>query len=437
MNVQHVMPLSPSPAKSASHHDGAPAGSPTFASKLASMTSAGSTTAASPHPQTSASGAAGLPSAKGLDAAGVAQSDIATLLSDLNVQLDEAGVAKSDIETMLNELASLLSSSDGEAALELASGLQPQGGSNEAWPVSRHDNLPDEWATLRERLSLIEQAGRLAGADAEPSLAPWSPSLLPGASESGSGMARAWQGDAATPPRATLRDTILAAMQRGGQTQMGDAHGGNATAPQLSGIDTSTAFTRQGELASTTFSLQGEAPRGSLSEALSPLTGSVTATGSATGGSPAPTASLSAPVNSPAWPQQLGQQLIRMSQSGGEQRVELKLHPAELGPLSISLKMGDQGAQAQFLSAHGQVRQILEQSIPQLREALAEQGIELGEATVGEQHAGNEGHGESHESGQTLLAGGTSSDTGETGSQSLSEGGERTIRLDGRVDLYA
>ncbi|KFC50708.1 hypothetical protein DK37_08975 [Halomonas sp. SUBG004] len=70
---------------------------------------------------------------------------------------------------------------------------------------------------------------------------------------------------------------------------------------------------------------------------------------------------------------------------GGEQHIQMKLHPAELGPLSISLKMTEHGAQAHFLSAHAQVRQVLEQAIPQLRDALAEQGISLGETSVGEQ----------------------------------------------------
>lgn len=95
-------------------------------------------------------------------------------------------------------------------------------------------------------------------------------------------------------------------------------------------------------------------------------------------------ASLSAPLSSPAWQQQLGQQLSSIALRGRHQ-VELHLNPAELGPLSVSLKVDDQGAQAQFLSAHGSVRAAVEQAIPQLREALAEQGIALGEASVGEQ----------------------------------------------------
>ncbi len=176
------------------------------------------------------------------------------------------------------------------------------------------------------------------------------------------------------------------------------------------------------------------------------LTGFSSATGSQPLASPsaqgfnptvAPTpAALSTPFTSTAWPQQLGQQLVQISQRGGEQHVQLQLNPAELGPLSISLKFGDQGAQAHFLSAHAQVRQVLEQAIPQLREALAEQGISLGETSVGEQRdpnaqsfAQSSGRG-----GAGVVSNGGEESPGEL----LIPGAESSpMRLDGRVDLYA
>ncbi|MDV6319166.1 flagellar hook-length control protein FliK [Chromohalobacter sp. HP20-39] len=97
------------------------------------------------------------------------------------------------------------------------------------------------------------------------------------------------------------------------------------------------------------------------------------------------TATLTPQVGMAAWGQSLGQQVVRMAQRG-DQQIELRLHPAELGPLSVSLKMGDQQqANLQFFSAHGAVRHALEAAIPQLREALADSGIALGETSVGEQ----------------------------------------------------
>jgi flagellar hook-length control protein FliK len=98
----------------------------------------------------------------------------------------------------------------------------------------------------------------------------------------------------------------------------------------------------------------------------------------------ASTATLQAPVGSTPWQNELGQQLIRFSQRGDHQ-IELHLHPKELGPLQISLHVNDQVAQAHFFATHAQVRDAVQQAIPQLREALAGQGIALGEAMVGQQ----------------------------------------------------
>lgn len=143
--------------------------------------------------------------------------------------------------------------------------------------------------------------------------------------------------------------------------------------------------------------------------------------------------SIGTPVSHPAWPSQLGQQLVQFAQRGGEQHIQMKLHPAELGPLSISLKMTEHGAQAHFLSAHAQVRQVLEQAIPQLRDALAEQGISLGETSVGEQNASNEqAFARQGNGGGGLIDGNDVESNGPTATLDSTP-----VTLDGRVDLYA
>lgn len=92
---------------------------------------------------------------------------------------------------------------------------------------------------------------------------------------------------------------------------------------------------------------------------------------------------LSSPVATEQWGKELGRQLIQMSRSGNQQ-MELRLNPVELGPLAISLRMSDNNsqAQAQFLSHNPLVRQALEVALPQLREALSEQGITLSQSDV-------------------------------------------------------
>ncbi|MEE4464588.1 flagellar hook-length control protein FliK [Azotobacter chroococcum] len=163
-----------------------------------------------------------------------------------------------------------------------------------------------------------------------------------------------------------------------------------------------------------------------------PLAGSgPSASGPATTGSPAG-ASLTAPLASPDWQRGLGQHLLGLQQRG-EQEIELHLHPTELGPLSISLKLGESGAQAQFLSAHPQVRAAVEQAIPQLREALAEQGIALGETSVGErQQQPRDEHPGTPERNRALAGG-----AGEEAAPGRAEAvAPARLRLDG-VDLYA
>lgn len=154
---------------------------------------------------------------------------------------------------------------------------------------------------------------------------------------------------------------------------------------------------------------------------------------------PASAAALS--LNHNAWPQQLGHTLARLSSQAGdaEQKIELRLHPAELGSLGVTLKLGEHGAQAQFFSAHAQVRQTLEQAIPQLREALAEQGIQLGDASVSDQgtHPGSQGNAQDSAAGggQAALAGAPSTDTGLQ--EATSQQAPSLPLGEGRVDLYA
>jgi flagellar hook-length control protein FliK len=144
---------------------------------------------------------------------------------------------------------------------------------------------------------------------------------------------------------------------------------------------------------------------------------------------------MSAPLYSRAWPEQLGHQVVMLARRGTDQRVELRLNPPDLGPLTVSLKVGEQGTQIQFLAASAVVRGVVEQAIPQLREALAEQGIALGETSVGEQredeprqfaekNASNE-----RRTGESLNA----LDNAAAAEQTATS----EVKLDGRVDLYA
>ncbi|WP_226663032.1 flagellar hook-length control protein FliK [Microbulbifer aggregans] len=133
----------------------------------------------------------------------------------------------------------------------------------------------------------------------------------------------------------------------------------------------------------------------SVSASAQPATTSATATTNLST-TPNPALALQSPLGSSAWGEEFGQHLLGMAHRG-DQQVDLYLHPRELGALSVSLSLDDQGARAQFLSANAAVRGAVEQALPQLREALAQQGIALGETSVGEQqqHASQQQRGQS------------------------------------------
>ncbi len=103
-------------------------------------------------------------------------------------------------------------------------------------------------------------------------------------------------------------------------------------------------------------------------------------TASATTSTPS-TPMLNSQLGSDEWQQALSQQIVMFSRNG-QQNAELRLHPEDLGAIQISLKLDNDQAQISLVSSHSHVRAALEAAIPQLRSALAESGINLGESQV-------------------------------------------------------
>ncbi|WP_053070782.1 flagellar hook-length control protein FliK [Halomonas sp. PR-M31] len=293
--------------------------------------------------------------------------------------------------------------------------------------------------SIRQRLELIAQAQR-GDATAQPTQAQQPATLLAAA-----------QGEQALSPLDKLGD-------KGTSTRLADsgalrhqtlaAQGQASTLTQQNMMTTAEQSGTPGNVGATGSFIEavaanagGEGFNGRGSDMLAGQ-GVLTAGSGATGASSQiagqtqgiTQATLSAPLASAQWQQGLGQQLVSMHQRGN-QRVELHLHPADLGPVSISLKMDDQLAQAQFSSANPHVRAAIEQAIPQLREALAENGIQLGEAMVGQHNQPRDGE-QSSERGDALLAGSSSGPGAGDDSESLVMTPQNIV-MDGRVNLYA
>lgn len=100
---------------------------------------------------------------------------------------------------------------------------------------------------------------------------------------------------------------------------------------------------------------------------------------------------LTTQIDQPEWGQKFSEQIVLLSRHGSQQ-AELRLHPEELGSLQIQLKIVDDKAQLSFVTVNQQVRQVIEGNLTQLRHALSEQGIELGQTHVGDQHQQDSHH---------------------------------------------
>lgn len=70
--------------------------------------------------------------------------------------------------------------------------------------------------------------------------------------------------------------------------------------------------------------------------------------------------------------------------SGDIKQAELRLDPPDLGRINIKITVNQDQANVVFSSAHGNVREAIENSLPRLRELLQESGIQLNDANINE-----------------------------------------------------
>jgi flagellar hook-length control protein FliK len=93
---------------------------------------------------------------------------------------------------------------------------------------------------------------------------------------------------------------------------------------------------------------------------------------------------VATPLSNPAWGDDFSQK-VGWLVTQKSQVAELHLNPPNLGPLDVVLKISDNQATALFSSPHAAVRDAVENALPKLRELLADNGIMLSNATVGDQ----------------------------------------------------
>lgn len=96
----------------------------------------------------------------------------------------------------------------------------------------------------------------------------------------------------------------------------------------------------------------------------------------------APSSSISAPIGSDDFSTETASKILYFVQSG-VQSAQLHLNPAHLGPLEVQIRMDGNQVNVALASIHVETRHALEASLPQLRQMFGEQGITLGDLSVG------------------------------------------------------
>ena len=147
-----------------------------------------------------------------------------------------------------------------------------------------------------------------------------------------------------------------------------------------------------------------------------------------------PQATIHTPVGQSGWDQELGNRVNWMMKQKLPM-AEIKLSPAQLGPIEVKVSVNNDQVSIQMNAAHSMTRDALETAMPRLREMLAESGLTLSQSSVSAQSQhGGQGQQQAFEAADGDMQN-VSSDEGEDEQQV-----SHITRLDsgsGVVDLFA
>lgn len=118
--------------------------------------------------------------------------------------------------------------------------------------------------------------------------------------------------------------------------------------------------------------------------------------------------------------QRVARSFSRVGPTGGS--VQLKLHPPELGSLAVNIKIEGKSMSAKLTTESQAAREVIMESLPQLRTRLAEQGYDVVQFTVdvaSESATTDNQSGTGQGTGQSGAGQGGQSGSSETGSRSL------------------
>jgi flagellar hook-length control protein FliK len=94
-------------------------------------------------------------------------------------------------------------------------------------------------------------------------------------------------------------------------------------------------------------------------------------------------------MQSAAWNKVMAGRVLWMAREGVQQ-AELKLNPANMGPVEVRLTINNDQASVTFIASQAPTREALEQSLPRLRDSFTDSGMELVDAEVTSQSSQHE-----------------------------------------------
>ncbi len=110
---------------------------------------------------------------------------------------------------------------------------------------------------------------------------------------------------------------------------------------------------------------------------------------------------ITAEAGSSEWGNQLSSR-IRWMGNLNLSSAELKLHPAELGTIEIQITTEDDQTRVSFVTSNAAAREVIENSLPRLRDLLSEGGLQLQQGDVAHKEAGDDKAGGNSQTGSGM-----------------------------------
>ncbi len=139
------------------------------------------------------------------------------------------------------------------------------------------------------------------------------------------------------------------------------------------------------------------------------------------------------PVQDPGWSNAFANRITWMVRDK-VQTAEIRLNPERLGPIEVRIELNDDQARVTISSQHAAVRDIIDSSMPRLREMLNAQGFNLADAQVTDQSLKDRRQQQAQDGGRDDQRSGSAGHEIASGRDTVVEGVDG---LNGAIDFYA